>query len=140
RAISNGNDDYAKNLLRQLAATPAGPVEVSDGPDSPFEEDVLEALQRLGQQHGYTVDCQVGEAGFRTGLAVRHPEPGYVLGVECDGATSHSSRSARARDVWRQGILTRQGWAIHRIWSTRWWDYGEQEVQRLQIRLLQAAQ
>jgi very-short-patch-repair endonuclease len=75
-------------------------------------------------------------------LAVHHPEPerGYILGVECDGATHHSRRSARARDVWRQDILARQGWTIHRIWSTRWWDYREQEVERLKIRLLETIQ
>jgi very-short-patch-repair endonuclease len=65
----------------------------------------------------------VGESGFRIDLAVLHPEPhrGYVLGIECDGATYHSARSARARDVWREQILHDRGWRLYRIWSTRWW-------------------
>jgi primosomal replication protein N'' len=139
KAVSAADSDRARGLLHHLAKQTAGAsVEVTEGPESPFEEEVLQTLHQLG----YQVDCQVGQAGFRIDLAVRHPDPerGYVLGVECDGATYHSSRSARARDVWRQDILTRQGWTIHRIWSTRWWDYREQEVQRLQISLLQVTQ
>ena len=60
----------------------------------------------------YQVHCQVGDAGFRIDLAVLRPEPkrGYVLGIESDGATYHSDRSARTRDVWRQDILARYGW------------------------------
>ena len=46
--------------------------------------------------------------------------PGYILGIECDGATYHSSASARDRDQLRQEILEAYGWKIHRIWSTDW--------------------
>jgi hypothetical protein len=138
KAVSAGNSDKASELLAHLAKQTSAAVEVRDGTDSPFEEEVLQVLQQLG----YAVDCQVGEGGFRIDLAVRHPDPerGYILGIECDGATYHSSRSARTRDVWRHDILTRQGWNIYRIWSTRWWDYREQEVERLQIKLLQVRQ
>src|SRR5690606_20689730 len=52
--------------------------------DSPFEEDVAAAIRSLG----YLADPQVGTAGFRIDLGVRHPDrPGqYLLAVECDGA------------------------------------------------------
>ena len=92
------------------------PVATDREPDSPFEESVLAALQRLG----YQVETQVGSAGFFIDLAVVDPErPGrYLLGVECDGATYHSARSARDRDRLRQEVLESLGWRIHRIWST----------------------
>ncbi len=75
----------------------------------------------------------MGESGFRIDLAVRHPEPGrgYVLGVECDGASYHSSLSARLRDVWREDILRSRGWKLHRVWSTRWWNDRTGELARL---------
>src|SRR5206468_3511756 len=60
---------------------------------------------------------------FRIGtLAVRDPSsPGrFLLGVECDGATYHSSKSARDRDILRQQVLEGLGWTICRIWSTDW--------------------
>ncbi len=50
-------------------------------------------------------------------LACRHPH-GYLLGIECDGATYHSAKSARDSDALRQEILEALGWKIYRIWST----------------------
>jgi hypothetical protein len=49
----------------------------------------------------------VGCSGFRIDLAVVDPQaPGrYLLGVECDGATYHSSVMARDRDRLRQEVL-----------------------------------
>ena len=98
-------------------------------PDSPFEESVLSALQAAG----YRVETQVGSAGFFIDLAVVDPErPGrYLLGVECDGATYHSARSARDRDRLRQEVLEERGWRIHRIWSTDWFRNPEKELKRV---------
>ena len=61
--------------------------------DSEFERQVGTALGNLG----YEVHPQVGLAGFFIDLAIIDPQnPGrYLLGIECDGATYHSSRSAR---------------------------------------------
>lgn len=97
-------------------------------PDSPFEEAVLDELQKLG----YRVDTQVGSAGFFVDLAVVDSDkPGrYVLGIECDGATYHSARSARDRDRLRQEVLEGLGWQIHRIWSTDWFSNPESEIRR----------
>lgn len=87
-------------------------------PESEFEEDVKERLEARGLK----VDAQVGCSGFRLDLAIRHSkEPSrYILGVECDGATYHSQRSARDRDRLRQQVLEELGWNIKRIWSTDW--------------------
>ena len=87
-------------------------------PMSPFEEVVLTALKGLG----YEVHTQVGSAGFFIDLAIVDPEtPGaYLLGIECDGAQYHSSKTARDRDKLRQAVLEERGWKLHRIWSTDW--------------------
>lgn len=86
--------------------------------DSPFEESVYNFLT----ENGYKVTTQVGCAGYRIDMGVKDPEnPGrYVLAVECDGATYHSSRYARERDRLRQQVLENMGWHFHRIWSTEW--------------------
>jgi len=86
--------------------------------DSPFEESVRRAVESLG----YKVDPQVGQAGFFIDLAVRDQQADgrYLLGIECDGAAYHSSRSARDRDRLRQAVLEDHGWVIHRVWSTDW--------------------
>ena len=67
---------------------------------------------------------QVGVKGFSIDIGVRHPpwEHGHILGVECDGASYHSSKSARDRDRLRQEVLEGLGWKFHRIWSTDWFN------------------
>ena len=86
--------------------------------DSEFEEWVLRVLR----EKGYEAVPQLGFAGYRIDLAVRHPKhPGtFLCGIECDGATYHSGRSVRERDRLRQEVLERLGWNIYRIWSTDW--------------------
>ncbi len=86
--------------------------------DSPFEVAVYDFLQ----SNGYNVVTQVGCSGFRIDMAVKHPtESGkFAIGIECDGATYHSSRTARERDRLRQTVLEDMGWTIYRIWSTDW--------------------
>jgi hypothetical protein len=54
-----------------------------------------------------------------------------LLGVECDGASYHSGRSARDRDRLRQEILVNLGWKIHRVWSTDWFKSRDSEIKRL---------
>ena len=51
------------------------------------------------------------------------------MGIECDGATYHSAKSARDRDRLRQSILERLGWRIRRIWSTDWFKNPHSELQ-----------
>jgi very-short-patch-repair endonuclease len=82
---------------------------------------------------GYDVQPQVGVAGYRIDLAVRHPDqPGrYVLGIECDGAMYHSSRAARDRDRLREEVLRGLGWRLYRIWGTDWYRERPQAEQRL---------
>lgn len=86
--------------------------------DSPFEESVHSFLTAKG----YKVDTQVGCSGYRIDMAVKHPKLSgiYVLGIECDGAMYHSSKTARERDRLRQSLLESMGWKLYRIWSTDW--------------------
>ena len=104
--------------------------------DSIFEEQVASALQAKG----YQLHPQVGIAGFFIDLAVADPEhPGrYLLGIECDGASYHSARSARDRDRLRQAVLEDHGWIIHRIWSTDWFQRPAEQLERT-IRAIEAA-
>lgn len=97
--------------------------------DSPFENEVYDALTK----RGYKVDSQVGCSGYRIDLAVRHPVLSgiYILGIECDGATYHSARTARERDRLREEVLKSIGWDIQRIWSTDWVKNPDKEISRI---------
>lgn len=97
--------------------------------DSPFEREVMKAIEQLN----FDAVPQVGVAGFFIDMAVKNPNKlgQYILAVECDGASYHSSASARDRDRLRQEVLERLGWKFHRIWSTDWFQNQSTEIQRL---------
>ncbi len=98
-------------------------------PDSDFEVEVAQALGSRGLE----VVAQVGVAGYFLDLAIRHPNTRgrFVLGVECDGATYHSAKSARDRDRLRQEVLQDKGWNIEHVWSTDWFRDPERETERI---------
>jgi very-short-patch-repair endonuclease/DNA polymerase III delta prime subunit len=97
--------------------------------ESPFEDYVLAQVEAAG----FEAIPQVGASGYRIDIGVRHPDwpYGYVLAVECDGATYHSSRSSRDRDRLRQEVLEGLGWRFHRIWSTDWFRDPRGQIVRL---------
>ena len=94
-----------------------------------FEADIKLALESA---HGWSIVSQYGVGEFRIDLAVQDPEePGtFVLAIECDGASYHSSPTARLRDRLRQQILEARGWHFLRIWSTDWFNDRAGEIAR----------
>jgi REase_MTES_1575 len=84
----------------------------------------------------------MGASRFRIDMVAEHPgKPGrYVLAIECDGATYHSSYTARDRDRLRQQQLENLGWRFHRIWSTDWFMRKEEEIQRAMASFQEAVQ
>ncbi len=118
--------DYAENgstaLERTIITNPF------DQYDSDFELEVCEFLR----DNGFSVDTQVGCSGFKIDLGLKRPDSSdYVLAIECDGASYHSSKNARDRDRLRQEILESMGWKFYRIWSTDWFRNKSVEQDRL---------
>ena len=111
--------DYLEFARTGVLPAPAPEVGTRDA-DSDFEVSVMEALR----QHNFECEPQVGVAGFFIDVGVRNPDRRgeFLAGIECDGATYHSSLSARDRDRIRQEVLESLGWRgrIIRIWSTDW--------------------
>jgi very-short-patch-repair endonuclease len=95
---------------------------------NPFEVDVRDTLARAG----VPLVAQYGCSGYRIDFAAQHPnQPGrMVLAIECDGASYHSSETARDRDRLRQEQLERLGWTFHRIWSQEWFQNKEREAEK----------
>lgn len=95
--------------------------------DSAFEEQVVEFLE----SEGYEIECQYGAGEFRLDIVVKE-KGGNLLAIECDGAAYHSSLVARTRDRVRQRILEKMGhWRFHRVWSTNWWFFEQQEKEAI---------
>jgi hypothetical protein len=120
---------YLEYAQRGPSVLAVDPISDSGEPESPFEEAVMRTLRAWG----HDVVAQVGTAGYRIDLAIRHPEdPGrYLLGIECDGAMYHSSRAARDRDRLREAVLRDLNWKLHRIWGPSWYRDRPGEERRL---------
>ena len=114
---------YAATNGREL-----GRVDVDKPPLNDFERDIQQRLEAADIK----IETQYGASGYRIDFAALHPEqPGRpVLAIEADGASYHSSQSARDRDRLRQEHLERLGWRFHRIWSTEYFRNPEREIDR----------
>jgi very-short-patch-repair endonuclease len=115
--------EYARSGGKRLSD-----VAPSDIAMNPFERDIYETLTA----QGLTLVPQLGVSSYRLDFAVLHPTvPNrYVLAIECDGASYHSSATARDRDRLRQAHLEAMGWRFHRIWSLDWFEERAQEIAR----------
>ena len=115
--------EYAASNGKRL-----GDTTLSDVAPNDFEQDIQDALE----SRGLKLIPQLGASQFRIDIVAEHPrKPGrYVLAIECDGATYHSSNTARDRDRIRQHQLEALGWHFHRIWSTDWFMHKSEEVER----------
>jgi superfamily I DNA and/or RNA helicase len=128
RAVSDNNKEEVKTILESVLNKNNINKNKSNQFDSPFEEEVYNSLIKLG----YDVHTQVGSSGYKIDLAIYDPKKSeFVLGVECDGAMYHSSKSARERDIYRQKFLESKGWKIHRIWSKNWWRDPQKEIVKI---------
>ncbi len=122
--------EHLRSFLR-YAESGGHDLSDTDGttPLNPFELDVLDKLAAAGLD----VLPQYGCSGYRIDFAVRHPERAgrFALAVEADGASYHSSPTARDRDRLRQDHLERLGWRFCRIWSTDWFRDHKREIDRV---------
>ena len=133
----SGSTSLGANLLKQYLEYAERGVEslarqidsIGGEAESTFEQEVATALIA----RGLLPVLQVGCGGFRIDMALKHPQRQgeFCLGIECDGATYHSSKTARDRDRIRQSILENLGWNIIRIWSTDWIRNPERQIDRV---------
>ncbi|MGL5823083.1 MAG: AAA domain-containing protein, partial [Sarcina sp.] len=131
RSVSEGNKEEAKIILNSLIDSDVVKNEERKH-DSDFEAEVYDALV----EKGYEVHTQIGVSGYKIDMAIYDREKDeYVLGIECDGAAFHSSKSARERDIHRQRYLESRGWNIIRIWSRHWWKHPNKEINKIEMKL-----
>ena len=122
------------NAFREfLQYAEKGYFDVTQITERDFDSEFEESVARVIKAAGYEVQPQVGMSGFFIDIGVIDPNnPNrFLCGIECDGATYHSSRSARDRDRLRQSILESRGWTIYRIWSTDWFHRRKDQEKKL---------
>lgn len=122
--------ELLRNYLQYAASNGKrlGDADLTPEPLNAFEAEIFDCLSAVGM----SLIPQMGASQFRIDMVAQHPvTPGrYVLAIECDGASYHSSYTARDRDRLRQQQLENLGWRFHRIWSTDWFTRKEEEIGR----------
>lgn len=97
-----------------------------------FVADVEAYLRDLGH---HPVPAGEGDA-FGLDFAVEDPRTGlFGIGIECDAPRHELLERARAREIWRPGVLRRAIPVVHRISSHAWYHRPDDERRRLQAAL-----
>ena len=97
-------------------------------------DDFADTIAQFIHDHGFKVRQYVGCSGYKVDIAVQHPSymiEQFVAGIECDGYSYASAKTARDRDRLRSSVLKSMGWNLYRVWSSEWHKNPEIEGQRL---------
>jgi len=134
KAVSTSNEEQRIGILNLLSQYCTDQhydrTEPGLGSESPFEDEVYSRL--IAHIDPARVEQQFRVGGFRIDIVV-HPTTahGKRIAIECDGAKYHTSPEAYAWDIFRQQQLEKFGFEFHRIWSTKWWDSADRELELL---------
>lgn len=139
--LTRTSSQAVRDLKYYLDFAERGPVALGEAiravGTSRYDSDFELALAEELRNRGWEVRTQIGVSKFRIDLGIVHPDaPGrFLAGIECDGATYHSSPTARDRDRVRHIILEQLGWRLFRVWSTDFFLDREAAVDRLDAAL-----
>ncbi len=130
RCVSEGDLGAAEALLARFAPErrPNRSRKDHDLTGDGLQEAVAAEIRALGWEPRRVED----EGVFGLDFAIEDPRTGlYGLGVECDAPRHGLLASARAREIWRPGVLRRSIPALHRVSSQGWLQEPERERARL---------
>lgn len=132
--LSKTESEGIRMLRSYIEFAMNGEVTLSVANKASRPDDFADAIARFISDHGYTVRQYVGCSGYKIDIAVKHPSElieQFVAGIECDGFSYASAKTARDRDRLRSSVLKRMGWNLYRVWSTEWQKNPEIEGQKL---------
>ena len=126
--VSAGDFGALRSTVARLGPAAAHPESSEDAGDG-FTASVGVFLAGLGHE-----PLPAGEGGdaFAMDFAVVDPRTGlFGIGVECDTPKHPLLARARAREIWRRGVLGRAIPAVHRVSSHDWYHRPDDERARL---------
>ncbi|MDY6090556.1 MAG: DUF4011 domain-containing protein [Bdellovibrionota bacterium] len=126
--IYENNEDFEEEIINVNKEKPLYEL-TNKGVDSPFEEEVVDEIKKLG----YKCESQVKSHNYYIDICVRDPncESDFILAIECDGQQYHSSVEARDYDELRENSLKNLGWKFYRIWGPNWYQKRNEEIEKL---------
>jgi very-short-patch-repair endonuclease len=134
-------NDLRRRLIEHVRA-PEAQRKAAEGPraGSPFEEQVLERLQR----EGFAAEAQVAVGGYRIDIVVSDGR--RQVAIECDGDRLRPLEKID-EDMATQAVLERVGWRFIHVRATRFCrdpegtsEWVVKELRRLGVEPLKSAQ
>jgi primosomal replication protein N'' len=139
--------DYLQGYMEYATRISAGDLASAHSVASRFQRGVAPTSNVSGRTHDafvrsvgkflgsldVRIDAHSAVDGvFGLDFALEHPQTGlYVLGVECDAPRHGLLTHARAREIWRRGVLKRSLPVVHRVSSYAWYHEPQSERERL---------
>jgi very-short-patch-repair endonuclease len=134
RAVSKQDQATKQHILNVLNSnSSSSTTQMGDElTESPFEEEVLDALEAGIDKDRIKLQYEVGGRKFRIDMVIlNRAKTRPMLAIECDGYAYHSSPQAHLYDIYREQILRKKGFVFHRIWSTNWFHDQQNETRKL---------
>ncbi|MDR2132484.1 MAG: DUF4011 domain-containing protein [Clostridiales Family XIII bacterium] len=131
--VSRTESEGIKMLRQYIAFAMEGSSSLRAGQSETEEDAFLETVAEYLLDRGYKIKKYVGCSKYKIDLAVAHPgdDDCFVAGIECDGPSYASAKSAGDRDHLRKSVLESMGWRMYRVWSPEWTARRDIEGQRL---------
>ncbi len=140
--LSRTESEGVKMLRSYIEFAMNGEVSLASTHKTMKPDDFANAIAQFISNHGYQVSQHIGCSGYKIDIAIHHPSDTidqYIAGIECDGLSYASARTARDRDRLRGTVLKNMGWNMYRVWSAEWYKNPEVEGKKLLDFIAQAS-
>jgi hypothetical protein len=135
RALSDGDLDAARALAARMTSAERHNRASGGGEQDGFPGAVASFLEAEGWSPVTVAD----PGAFGLDLAIVDPRTGlYGIGIECDAPRHGLLAHARAREIWRPGVLGRSIRRVHRVSSRGWYHEPARERERLRVAVREA--
>ncbi len=132
--LSRTESDGIRMLRSYIEFAMNGKAALSAAQKDGRPDDFADSIAQFIRNQGFDVQQYVGRSAYKIDIAVRHPSnpaKHFSAGIECDGYSYASAKTARDRDRLRSSVLKDMGWNLYRVWSAEWYKNPEIEGQRL---------
>lgn len=138
--LSKTDSEGVKMLRSYLEFAKSGAATLASSHAPNRTDDFADTICAFIQSHGYGVRRYVGCSGYKIDIAIEDPNntDHFVAGIECDGFSYASAKTARDRDRLRGSVLKNMGWNLYRVWSAEWHKDPDIEGEKLLAFLRQA--
>lgn len=132
--LSRTESDGIRMLRSYIEFAISGEAKLAAAHKNVRPDDFADSIAQFVGDCGFEVRRYIGCSDYKIDIAVKHPSDSveeFIAGIECDGYSYVSARTARDRDRLRSTVLTNMGWNLYRVWSAEWYKNPEVERKKL---------